>query len=195
MTRRQLKRVVVGAVAYLVVVGVGVALAHFHEEWGWKDLSKSLVPLAIAVPGAIFAYLFPLRLQFLREFASAREQALTLVRDLSEREPLPNRLDSSFCAGAWTRAGSVLARLREHDAPVEAIAAISNVYAHLTSILATIESIRKSQFGTRAEADATECENRRREDSELYAERDAAQDKLWRSTLEALEPVSAARSP
>ncbi|MCC7138152.1 MAG: hypothetical protein IT460_06945 [Planctomycetes bacterium] len=85
------------ATLWLLGAACAVVLSHTHGCASTRELARSLVPIAIAVPGAVFAYLFPLRLQRVKQFdeltAVARKTALEARCALDARPIDRQKLD------------------------------------------------------------------------------------------------------
>lgn len=84
MTGRRLRWTVGICVLWLSLVGCAVLLVHLYasgtEDAILREAVRALVPMAIAVPAAFFAYAFPLRLHFLKSYF----ETLTAVRSQTE---------------------------------------------------------------------------------------------------------------
>ena len=85
MARRKLGLVACSTLGYVLLVAGGVGVARFYGNEDWWEFSRAVVPGAIAIPGSAFAYLFPLRLSYIRRFEDAREAALHALPRLNRR--------------------------------------------------------------------------------------------------------------
>lgn len=92
MSNAELVRLLRRIAVYLGAVAAAVSVAHLAGSDRLAELSRALVPLAIAAPGAWFAYAFPLRLQTVRRFYDARSrmlQALGRAIELCAHDRIP----------------------------------------------------------------------------------------------------------
>jgi hypothetical protein len=175
MTGSHLWRILSASLLWLMFCAVVAVVAH-RDAPGWDDLVRSLIPLAIAVPAAVFAYSFPLRLALMRSFAEWRTAVLDLTRQVRGEFATDSAANIAFLEDVRSQALDLKGR-------IASCGPFPEVEEHLDGIaqaasVAVDSHVAALAFNNRAHED-THLETRRddafrRRDTALVAIRDSA---------------------